>query len=185
MDGNNVQSDQVIIGELTKMGFEFSAVMEAIKAVGPSLDDAVEFILNGPFKNSRGASSSSKCSTNTGKTLGKRALTSLHSLGQMCQSSITEHFQSMGRSKRIKTNSVYNAVLLHRSEMLPDHLGENMSFSGEGCNLKAASELSVLPACHQKELEIGNDWEQRVNSLLRKHFGILSLKSFQKESLSA
>ena len=60
-----------------------------------------------------------------------------------------------------------------------------MSFFGEGCNLKAASELSVLPACHQKELEIGNDWEQRVNSLLRKHFGILSLKSFQKESLSA
>ena len=45
MDGNNVQSDQVIIGELTKMGFEFSVVMEAIKAVGPSLDDAVEFIL--------------------------------------------------------------------------------------------------------------------------------------------
>ena len=185
MGGNNVKSDQ-IIAELIEMGFEFPAVIEAIEVVGPSLDGAVEFILNGPFRTSRGASSSSKCSTNTGKTPGKRPLTSSHSLGRMHQSSITEHLQSIGRSKRTRTNSGYDTVPLHRSEMLPGHLGEKTSsFSGEGCNLKAASELSVQPVCHQKELEIGKDWEQRVNNLLHNHFGILSLKSFQKEAMSA
>lgn len=185
MDGNNLESEHVI-GKLTEMGFEFSVVMKAIRAVGLSLNDAVEFILNGPFRTSKGASSSAKCSTNIGKTLGKRASTSLDSLGQMHQPSITEHFQSVGRSKRLKTNSVSNTVSLHKSEMLHDPLGEKMlSFSGEGCNLKAASQLSVLPSCHQKEQEIGKDLEQRVNNLLHKHFGILSLKSFQEEALSA
>ncbi|KAJ9681906.1 hypothetical protein PVL29_018003 [Vitis rotundifolia] len=185
MDSNNVYSDQVI-AELIEMGFEFSAVTEAIEVVGPSLDDAIEFILNGPHRTSRGASSNSKCSTSTGKALGKTALISSHSLDQMRQSSITEHLQPVGRSKRIRTNSVYNAVSPYGSEMLSGHLEEQvLSFSGEGCNLKAASELSALPVCCQQELEIGKDWVQRVNSLLHKHFGILSLKSFQKEALSA
>ncbi|RVW31612.1 ATP-dependent DNA helicase Q-like SIM [Vitis vinifera] len=181
MDGNNVHSDQVI-AELIEMGFEFSAVTEAIAVVGPSLDDAIEFILNGPHRSSRGASSNSKCPTSTGKALDKTALISSHSLDQMRQSSITEHLQPVGRSKRIRTNSVYNAVSPYGSEMLPGHLEEQvLSFSGEGCNLKAASELSALPVCCQQELEIGKDWVQRVNSLLHKHFGILSLKSFRRK----
>lgn len=185
MDGNNVHSGQVI-AQLIEMGFEFSAVMEAIEAVGPSLENAVGFILNGAHRTSRGASSSSKCSTSTGKAPGKKALTSSHSLGQRRQPQITELLRPVGRSEPITSHSVCHMVSHYGSETLPDHMEEQIfPFSGEGCDMKDASELSALPVCYKKELDNGKDWEKRVNSLLHKHFGILSLKSFQKEALSA
>jgi Werner syndrome ATP-dependent helicase len=35
------------------------------------------------------------------------------------------------------------------------------------------------------DLDIVSDWEQRASILFQKHFGFSSLKSFQKEALSA
>ncbi|KAL7235219.1 hypothetical protein ACSBR1_018663 [Camellia fascicularis] len=184
MDSSCVSSDQVV-AELIGMGFEFSDVTEAIKAVGPSLEDAVEFILNGSCRNSTVASASSKCSTSNGKALGKRALSASHSSDRMRQSTIMEHLQSTGRPKRSKTNTESN-VSVSGSQVLPKPVkGSNEPFQARKCNLKTTPEKSILPFRCQEELDIGPDWEQKVNNLLYKHFGYSSLKSFQKEALAA
>ncbi|CAL5378784.1 unnamed protein product [Camellia sinensis] len=117
MDSSCVSSNQVV-AELIGMGFEFSDVSEAIKAVSPSLEDAIEFILNGSCRNSTVASASSKCSTSNGKALGKRALSASHSSDRMRQSTIMEHLQSTGRPKRSKTNTESN-VSVSGSQLLP------------------------------------------------------------------
>nr|XP_043630656.1 ATP-dependent DNA helicase Q-like SIM [Erigeron canadensis]XP_043630657.1 ATP-dependent DNA helicase Q-like SIM [Erigeron canadensis]XP_043630658.1 ATP-dependent DNA helicase Q-like SIM [Erigeron canadensis] len=83
--GSNVASDQVI-AELISMGFQISEATKAIKEVGPSLDVAVDFILN--------ANANAKRKTNLPGT-GK--------LGRVRHSSIMDHLQS-GRSKIIKTS---------------------------------------------------------------------------------
>ena len=84
----------------------FSNVIKAIKAVGPSLDDAADFILEGTHRDNHGASSYSKCSiVNDQKALReKKALSSSRSSGRTRQSSIMEHLKSLGRSKRSRTN---------------------------------------------------------------------------------
>uniref|UniRef100_A0A5B6ZVB9 ATP-dependent DNA helicase n=2 Tax=Davidia involucrata TaxID=16924 RepID=A0A5B6ZVB9_DAVIN len=184
MDGNSLSSDQVI-AELIGMGFEFSNVTEAIKAVGPSLEDAVDFMLNGSNRNSKGASSSSKCSTNSGKALGKRALSSSGSLGRMRQSSIMEHLKSADRPKRSRTN-VKSNIPVSGSEVLPNLVeGPNQPSPGMDTNLKSKLETSIIPSYCKEELDIGPDWEQKVNNLLQKHFRYSSLKGFQKEALAA
>ncbi|KAF5957584.1 hypothetical protein HYC85_004809 [Camellia sinensis] len=184
MDSSCVSSDQVV-AELIGMGFEFSDVTEAIKAVGPSLEDAVEFILNGSCRNSTVASASSKCSTSNGKALGKRALSASRSSDRMRQSTIMEHLQSTGRPKRSKTNTESN-VSVSGSQVLPKPVkGSNQPFHARKCNLETTPEKSILPFRCQEELDIGPDWEQKVNNLLYKHFGYSSLKSFQKEALAA
>ncbi|KAK9292683.1 hypothetical protein L1049_020662 [Liquidambar formosana] len=184
MDGNVASSDKVV-AELTEMGFEYSVIKEAIKEVGPSLDNAVEFILNGSSRNSKGASSSSNCPTSSRKPLGKRKLASTRSLGKMRQSSIIEHLQSTGRPKRSRT-SVVSDLSLSGSEALPGPVEEQKkSLSDVGYNLKTSSESSIMPFYCPQELGIGGDWEQEVTRLLHKHFGHSSLKSFQKEALAA
>ncbi|GMP40216.1 hypothetical protein CsSME_00010754 [Camellia sinensis var. sinensis] len=184
MDSSCVSSDQVV-AELIGMGFEFSDVTEAIKAVGPSLEDAIEFILNGSCRNSTVASASSKCSTSNGKALGKRALSASRSSDRMRQSTIMERLQSTGRPKRSKTNTESN-VSVTGSQVLPKPVeGSNEPFHARKCNLETTPEKSILPFRCQEELDIGPDWEQKVNNLLYKHFGYSSLKSFQKEALAA
>ncbi|CAL5378788.1 unnamed protein product [Camellia sinensis] len=184
MDSSCVSSDQVV-AELIGMGFEFSDVTEAIKAVGPSLEDAVEFILNGSCRNSTVASASSKCSTSNGKALGKRALSASRSSDRMRQSTIMEHLQSTGRPKRSKTNTESN-VSVSGSQAFPKPVkGSNQPFHARKCNLETTPEKSILPFRCQEELDIGPDWEQKVNNLLYNHFGYSSLKSFQKEALAA
>ncbi|KAK1430110.1 hypothetical protein QVD17_12627 [Tagetes erecta] len=78
MDGNNLASD-LVMAELISMGFEISEVTKAIKEVGPSLNNAVDFILNGCKKASR-----KRDISGTGK----------QSVRGMRQSSIMDHLQS-------------------------------------------------------------------------------------------
>lgn len=183
MEGNNIASDQVI-AELIGMGFEFSEVTEAIDSVGLSLDAAIDFILNGSHRNSRGASSSSKCSTSSKKTLGKRALPSSSSFGRMRQPSLVEHLQSAGRPKRSK-NNIKPDARFSGSEVLPRHV-EVPSTNPPlmDTNVKGTLETSISTSYCQEE-DIGPDWEHKVKTLLQKQFGYSSLKSFQKEALSA
>ncbi|KAF9605738.1 hypothetical protein IFM89_018134 [Coptis chinensis] len=68
-----MESNDDIIAELMGMGYEYSEIIEAIKSVGPSVDNVVNFILN-----------------------------STSSLG-MKQSSMFKYLQSSNASKRIKT----------------------------------------------------------------------------------
>ncbi|GFZ02986.1 RECQ helicase SIM [Actinidia rufa] len=184
MEGCCVSSDQVI-AELIGMGFEFSDVAEAIKAVGPSLEDAIEFILNGSHRNSTISSTSSKCSTRNVKTLGKRKLLTSCSSDRMRQSIITEHLQSAGRTKRSKINTEYDE-LVSGSQVLPKSVkASNVPFHAVAANLETTPETLIMPSLCQEELDIESDWELKVNNLLHKHFGYSSLKSFQKEALAS
>lgn len=169
MNGNGVSSDQVI-AKLLEMGFESSNAIEAVKEVGPSFDDALEYILNGGCRNNQRASSSSRCSTSKVKAPGKRALPSSNPLGQIRQSSILDHFQSSSRPKRSRTDVVSDAPVSW-SEKVHGPVDQFMEV------------LSELPPVDC--LDIGSDWQKKANSLLQKHFGYLSLKSFQKEVLAA
>lgn len=184
MSGSGTLYDEVI-AKLIEMGFENSDITEAVETVGPSFNDAIEYILNGSVRNSKGKSSScsSKCATKNGKILGKRTLLSASSLGQMRQSSLLDHFQSGNRQKRGKRN-VVDDVSVSGSVVSPSVVEEqNESYPGMDCNLKTESD-SLAVSC-PKEVHIGSDWEVKVNSLLKKHFGLPSLKNFQKEALSA
>ncbi|XP_059648491.1 ATP-dependent DNA helicase Q-like SIM [Cornus florida] len=176
-----MSSDEVI-AELIGMGFEFSDVTEAIEAVGPKLNDAVEFILNGSHRKSKHASSSFKCSTSNKKALGRKTMSSPGSLRQL---SIMEHLKPAARPKRSRT-SVKPDVLVSGSEVSPKFVeGPNETLPVLDSNRKPTAQMPMLPSYWNKELDIGPDWEQKVNGLLHKHFGYSSLKSFQKEALAA
>lgn len=177
MSGDGTSSDQVIV-KLIEMGFEKSAVVEAVEAVGPLFDEAIGYILNGSNRNCKGVSttsSSSHCFRNNGngKTQVKRGR----------QSSILDHFQS--KQKRSKSDVVSDGLVSGSgSVVLPAVVGK-----GKGACLDARcngrNEVHFLPVLCKQEVEIGSDWEVKVNSLLQKHFGFSSLKNFQKEALAA
>lgn len=177
MNVNSVSPDEdEVIAKLLDMGFENSTVVDAVKEVGPSFDDALDYVLNGCSRNNQRALSSSKCTTRNVKALGKRAFTAP---GQIRQSSILDHFHSTGRPKRIKT------------EVLPDVSvsGSKLCASVEQCEIPPSGvdhSVEVLTESSASDcLDIRSDWEKTANSLLQKRFGYSSLKSFQKEVLAA
>lgn len=180
MEINNVSSDHAI-AELIEMGFEFSQVKEAIDAVGPSLDNAVDFIINASHKKRTSSLSGpiTNCSTSKKRVLGKRATTSSSSSGRIKQSSIMEHFQPP-RSKR----SRIHGAPISCSELVPR--------SAELKNMSPCTDHNLVPAMDSsmfhdnlRNQEIGSDWEEKVSNLLQKHFGFSCLKSFQKDALEA
>lgn len=150
-------SSKEVIAKLTEMGFENSNVLEAVKVVGPSVDDAVEYMLKGCGRDSHKETSSS---TKPGIFV--------KSLDQKRQSSILEHFKSINR-----TNRVVTGVVEQRKE---PHSGESYCVE---------TSPDKFPVHCSDRVEIGPDWEQKVHSLLQKRFGYFSLKSFQREALSS
>ncbi|KAF3454518.1 hypothetical protein FNV43_RR04966 [Rhamnella rubrinervis] len=183
MSSQGISSDQVI-AKLIEMGFENSTVIEAVQAVGPSFDDAVEYILNSRNRNGDRVTRSSKCRSSNAKVLSKRALTSSSPLGQMRQSSMLEHFQSPGRPKRSRIDVVANVSSVSRCEAFPTNV--------EKCKQPPPCErfynrnlLEPVTVYCSQELDVGSDWEEKVNGLLQKQFGYSSLKNFQREALAA
>lgn len=184
MEGRCVSSDQVF-AELIGMGFEFSDVAEAVKAVGLSVETAVEYILNGSRRNSTVASTSSKLPISNMKSLGKRTLSTSCSSYRMRQSTIKEHLQSAGRPKRSKTDNVSD-VSVSGSQLLLEPLKESDEpLHAVESNLKIEQETILQRSPGQEELDIGPGWEQKVKNLLLKHFGFSSLRSFQKDAVAA
>ncbi|KAK3200246.1 hypothetical protein Dsin_023661 [Dipteronia sinensis] len=179
MSGDGCTSSDQVITKLIEMGFENSTVIEAVKAVGPSYHNAIEYILNGSHENCKGT----KISTSNGKTLGKRAFSATSSGGQMRQSSILDHLRSGTRPKQSRSDAVSD-VSISRSVALPSIAEEHKEpYSDINCSLE--TEPASLPVLFPEEVDTGSDWETKVNSLLQKHFGYSSLKNFQKEALSA
>ncbi|XP_010259656.1 PREDICTED: ATP-dependent DNA helicase Q-like SIM isoform X2 [Nelumbo nucifera] len=174
MDGNDVSADHVI-AELIEMGFDFCKVTEAIEAVGPSLDNAIEFLLNDSCRKKTGVSCGSKSSTSSGE----RVISTSKSLGRMKQSSIMGHLQSSGRTKRSKIHGASNT----------SHSGSNMvsRVAKQETSLPNVKPLSPQSSLHHitQDQVIGPDWEQKVDYILNKYFGLSSLKSFQKETIEA
>lgn len=108
MDGNNLASD-VVIAELISMGFEFSDAIKAVKEVGPLLNNAVDFILNGCNKASR-----KRDISGTGK----------QSVRGMRQSSIMDHLQSSKKTTSLVSIVDYNEDWEVRANtLLQQHFG--------------------------------------------------------------
>ncbi|KAL0890770.1 hypothetical protein Bca101_014753 [Brassica carinata] len=169
MDELDSSSDEVVM-KLVEMGFAKLDAVEAVKAVGKSCDEAVEYLL----KRTGGFSSvSSLCSTknSNNKTLGKRALPSSFSSGPMRQSSLFDHFRSVDRNKK-KGVSFGTAVV--------DSQLETVSVPSEEMRKSPPPVSDPSNGCS----EASSTWEKRVNTILRNRFGISSLKSFQREALS-
>ncbi|CAN1195411.1 ATP-dependent DNA helicase Q-like SIM [Linum perenne] len=161
-----------VIEKLVEMGFEKPAVVQAVDQVGPSLDAAVDYMFSGEKRNFRGGSSSSRSCTSSVKVLGKRATASSSSLGPKRQSSILDHFGSAGGSKKCRVSKDLVPVV-------------SSSKNEVSCSVADAMEADLPVWCSREVVDVGKDWEERANSLLRKHFGYASLKSFQKEALAA
>lgn len=160
MAGSSVNADQTI-AELVDMGFNFSQVIEAINAVGPSVDAAIEFLFDDSRKNAMITSCSSDCLTEKGN--GKRVLSSLNPSRPMKQLKL---FESIKTKSDAKANT---EVVVYQSD----------SFSLDTASIDLSSYRI------EEEENIGQDWELKVENLMQKHFGFSSLKSFQKEALAA
>ncbi|XP_057792012.1 ATP-dependent DNA helicase Q-like SIM isoform X2 [Salvia miltiorrhiza] len=181
MDGNDVTSDKVI-AELVDMGFDILDIAEAIKAVGPSLDNAIELILNSSRRNDRNASTSSMCLTDN-KVTGKRASSSLQPSAKLRQRNITEQLKLSSASKRSKMTGVYNASVSARNFLTRGK--EPVVPSTVDTGLDHCQETGMVPSYCKDEKIIGLDWERKATNLLQKNFGYSSLKGFQKEALAA
>ncbi|GAB2287320.1 hypothetical protein Dimus_039820 [Dionaea muscipula] len=193
MDGTGVSSDQVE-AEMLDMGFEYSCITRAIEAVGPSLNEVVDYALTHSARADKNASTSINCSfASRANTLEKRLCSSVRAPRQMRQSSIREHFHFMPLSKRSKT--INTNVTNTGGELLA-------GTSEECCTLKElhteedrtrnpTSESTIsshaldFPHEQVERVALSSDWESKVNEILQKQFGYSSLKSFQKEALSA
>ncbi|KAL0384806.1 UNVERIFIED_CONTAM: ATP-dependent DNA helicase Q-like SIM [Sesamum radiatum] len=182
MDGNDITSDQ-ITAELVDMGFDISDITEAVKAVGPSLDNAIDFILNDTHRNNAGASNSVMRLTNN-KVLGKRATSSLQPSGKLRQPNITEHLKLASGTKRSKTKGLCDAFVSTKNYLRGHVKGPEVT-SAADTSSDLCAEAFMMPSSCKDEQIIGIDWENKVNSLIHKHFGFSSLKGFQKEVLAA
>ncbi|KAF7805099.1 ATP-dependent DNA helicase Q-like SIM [Senna tora] len=182
MDGKEISSDQVI-AEMLEMGFEHANVVEALKAVGPSINSAVEFILTSARRSGLRASitstNNSRSHMGNGMSLRKRDLTSTHSSSNVRQSSMLDHFQSTNKSTECKTDIVDGAPF-NKLEVLPGSMSKHKEpFSDIDVDSNMHSGSYIVDSLQEL------DWEQKASKLLQKHFGFSSLKSFQKEALTA
>lgn len=191
-------SDEVI-AELIGMGFEISDATEAVKATGPSLQEAVDFILNESGRKRKGVSSSIMKNAGCTKTLGRRPSSSLHSFGKLRQSSIRDILGSGGISKSSalspkldsspksvrcsrRTTSGGSSTLDQTQEVDDPKPYASPLVSNLNQTQEAAAEVLYHSRC---DPAIGLDCEEKITSILHKRFGHLVLKEFQKEALAA
>lgn len=174
--------DQVV-AELVGMGFELSDITNAVEVVGPSIDSAIDYLLDDSRRNTASASTSNACFSSHAGTLGKRGSSSSScSAGKIRQSSINEFIESAGRLKRSKK---MNKLVISQSEVLQRDTGDrNVHPPVEDSDLHIATEKAVLSS-YCKDEDIGPDWQKKVKNLLQRHFGFSLLKDFQKEALEA
>ncbi|KAM3378102.1 ATP-dependent DNA helicase Q-like SIM isoform X1 [Capsicum galapagoense] len=174
--------DQVV-AELVGMGFELSDITNAIEVVGPSIDAAIDYLLDDSRRDTASASTSNSRFTSHAGPLGKRGPNSTsRAAGKIRQSSINEFVESAGRPKRSKT---MNKLDLSQSEVLQrDTKDRNVHPPIEDSDLRIATEKAVLSS-YSKDEDVGPDWQKKVENLLQKHFGFSLLKDFQKEALEA
>ncbi|XP_039113944.1 ATP-dependent DNA helicase Q-like SIM isoform X2 [Dioscorea cayenensis subsp. rotundata] len=175
MVGNDDVSVDHVIGKLIEMGFEFDKAVKATEAVGPCLDDALEFILNGSCDR---ASAPDCCSTAPPRTLGRRRLK---------QSNITNHvFPSSRKKRNLSFGSCDASSSKHmkiQAQFEPATISSQRKF---GVHVEAAKAVLTLQGkTNVVQPKLCSSWERKVSGILRKHFGFSSLKSFQKEALEA
>ncbi|KAG0482314.1 hypothetical protein HPP92_010398 [Vanilla planifolia] len=175
--GNDDLSNDRIIAELLNMGFEFVKILEALEAVGPCLNDAVEFLLNDTRYKSASlygtvqytfTGSASPNAQNS--SLVERA-DSLHSMPKIIQTTITDHLPSFSKMKtEISTKSSKPLFLgIKRTSSRPVSKEEVVSV--ENHHLKVIPETSQLSShCNAvskswHSQQYGSSWDQLMPRL--------------------
>ncbi|KAG5626113.1 hypothetical protein H5410_011331 [Solanum commersonii] len=126
--------DQVV-AELVGMGFKLSDFTNSVEVVGPSIDGAIDYLLDDSRRNTA---------------------------GKIRQSSINKFIQSAIRPKRSKT---MNKLNMSRSEVLQrDTGGQNVHPPLEDSDLHVAIEKAVSSSYYKDE-DIGPDWQNRKRSV--------------------
>jgi len=175
MDSNNKSLEQVI-SEMVEMGFEHSQILEAIKVVGPSIPSLVEHIFNTSSSSSSNREPSTTHVTKSlpcnGKALKKRTFSS--SIEVPKSRTINHYFQSSSKVNEKNKNVVV---------VDDDNDDEDVEEHKEKVSLPRMGFDHDSGVAH--DFDVASDWEQKARILLQKHFGFSSLKSFQKEALSA
>ncbi|XP_028555218.1 ATP-dependent DNA helicase Q-like SIM [Dendrobium catenatum] len=210
MGGTNLSADNVV-SELLDMGFEFGKVLEALEAVGPVLNDAVDFILNDcSNKNAYTKSQQAFTCSKTPNCSLEEDENSSQSLCRMKQSHITDLLPSFSRCKRdifeSSSKSSFDAIEMAMSRFLDEEEQINVDGKNQHKTEPFPSWMDAhsytLPKeflqqngnfQHQQIPQFNNtdgqgmmmNWEQKVGDALQKHFGFSSLKGFQKEAIKA
>ncbi|KAM0951120.1 putative DNA helicase [Dioscorea sansibarensis] len=164
-----------VIAELVDMGFEFDKAVKATEVVGPCLDDALEFILNGSCDRIRAVDC---CSSGQRRTVGLRRLK---------QSNIRDHVFPGSRTKRSlccgSSDASSSKHMKFQAEFEPAAKSSRQEL---GVHVEAADAVLTLQGkTNVVQPKLCSSWEHKVSGILRKHFGFSSLKSFQKEALEA
>uniref|UniRef100_A0A1D1ZDN4 ATP-dependent DNA helicase n=2 Tax=Anthurium amnicola TaxID=1678845 RepID=A0A1D1ZDN4_9ARAE len=198
MDGNDTSADYVI-AELIDMGFEFSKAKHAVETAGPCLDAAVDFILTASNYETQGVTqgcilSDINCSASEICLPGKKVMP-VHNIHRLKQSCITDHLPLSHSARTSSYGSVSETIISQTKS--PGSGSEEHKKHSNGI-LESAP---VLPAenihseVHHGMLEASRDrgsltlkdlyWDEKTHAVLEKHFGLSSLKNFQKEALEA
>lgn len=165
-----------VVEELVGMGFQHSQAEEAVKKVGPSLNDAANYILTGHHWDFQGASTTRGCCTDGSNS--SRGTSSINR-----QSSILDHFP-LHRQPEVSVHNIADNSLHSRSKPSSSAMERCVELGNDGCYELNVSNGTVQVNPSQK-LDLEADLERKLNSLLRKHFGYQSLKGFQREALAA
>ncbi|KAI4367848.1 hypothetical protein MLD38_016472 [Melastoma candidum] len=166
-----------VMEELIDMGFEHSQAEKAVKEVGPLLNDAANYILNGNHWNSGGAST-----TLGSYTDGRKRLRGKSSINQ--QSSFLDHFTLNRQPEASVCNNEGISMLSGFKKLSSRSVGHCVELGNDGCYDLDIPKGTVQVTPSQL-LDFEADLEKKLNSLLRRHFGHESLKSFQREALAA
>ena len=172
-----------VIAELVDMGFEFDKAVKATEVVGPCLDDALEFILNGSCDRVRAVDC---CSSGRRRTVGLRRLK---------QSNIRDHVFPSSRTKRSlccgSSDASSSKHMKFQAEFEPaakssrQELGVHVEAADAVLTLQGKTNVVQPKLCSSQCGDVELEWEHKVSGILQKHFGFSSLKSFQKEALEA
>ncbi|KAK8958106.1 ATP-dependent DNA helicase Q-like SIM [Platanthera guangdongensis] len=200
-------SADLVVAELLDMGFDFSKALEALEAVGPVLNDAVEFILNGSCHNNanRKSEHTITCSKSQNFPMGEDA----NSLCRFKQSHITDHLASTSRGKQhisissskpsLKTShskplDEEEPASVHGKNQLKEHVSSQIDSPSHVILKKLDPLLQKNQRFHyQKFPQFSSTdgqnsvlhWEQKAVAAVQKHFGFSSLKDFQKEAIES
>lgn len=166
-----------VVAQLVDMGFHLSKAVEAVEIVGPRLEVAVEFLLNGSSLDVASeqevqshASGGHECST------ARPSCSSSSSVNRTRQTAITEHLIiPAGQASKLK-----------KSEKLMLNVSSRQKMHYATCSFQHP----ILERVQVKDFGNGSqetvfDWEEKVNNILPKYFGFSSLKSFQREAIEA
>ncbi|KAJ3702057.1 hypothetical protein LUZ61_005762 [Rhynchospora tenuis] len=197
---HDICADQTL-AELLEMGFEFNQVTKAIESVGPHRDNVLEFLLNPPDNTlkpsqSRPASSLKQPSikdhiSRFGSRKREQPFSSSGICGIASEKEGTAHISSSGDSEKKPCGPSRNPMEKESKSSentdIKSKLKNHTSNPG-GCQKKLGDSLNTcgntaVTEPFAEELSSNCKTENRIEAVLRKHFGFGSLKGFQKEAL--